>query len=266
MPKKKSKTGITQSDLPGWYKVQSQTERGKYYDVNTHIGVYTCSQGHDGLPCSHQAAVVFNCGGESCNYVATISASSRFKIARLAVGEGAVQDLAFYSSIHQKDLQHKYGDEKTMYTTTAEKCSNATEDNEPNFEGSEWDLITADAWKEDSEIEDNQKSEIKSELCKGIDVMAEKLKEIVQFDDPQITTCVSKFLRRFNKLSISRSHSKLATALHQFGWELGNTTTTQAGQIRFGKRIAVQPTAAGQRKQERLRETERKLLAVYLNA
>lgn len=135
-----------------------------------------------------------------------------------------------------------------MYTTTAEKCSNAAEDNEPNFEGSEWDLIRADAWKEDSEIEDNQKSEIKSELCKGIDVMAEKLKEIVQFDDPQITTGVSKFLRRFNKLSIPRSHSKLATALHQFGWELGNTTTTQAGQIRFGKRIAVQATAAGRRK------------------
>ena len=266
MPKKKSKTGITQSDLPGWYKVQSQTERGKYYDVNTHIGVYTCSQGHDGLPCSHQAAVVFNCGEEYCNCVATISASSRFKIARLALGEGAVQDLAFYLSIHQKDLQHRYGAEKTMYTTTAEKCSNATEDNELNFEGSEWDFIRADAWKEDSEIEDNQKSEIKSELCKGIDVMAEKLKEIVQFDDPQITTGVSKFLRRFNKLSIPRSHSKLATALHQFGWELGHTTTTQAGQIRFGKRIAVQPTAAGQRKQERLRETERKLLAVYLNA
>ena len=93
-----------------------------------------------GSPCSHQAAVVFNCGDESCNYVATISASSRFKIARLALGVGAVQDLAFYSSIHQKDL--KYGAEKTMYTTTAEKCSNATEDDEPNFEDSEWDLIS----------------------------------------------------------------------------------------------------------------------------
>ena len=55
-------------------------------------------------------------------------------------------------------------------------------------------------------------------------------------------------LRRFNKLSAPRSHSKLATTLHQFGWELGNTTTTQAGQIRYGKIIAVQATAAGRRK------------------
>ena len=31
--KKISKADITKSDLPGWYKVQSQTERGKYYDV-----------------------------------------------------------------------------------------------------------------------------------------------------------------------------------------------------------------------------------------
>ena len=70
-----------------WYKVQSETERGN-----------TCSQGHDGSPCSHQAAVVFNYGDESCNYVATTSASSRLKIARLALGEGAVQDSSKRSS------------------------------------------------------------------------------------------------------------------------------------------------------------------------
>ena len=51
-------------------------------------------------------------------------------------------------------------------------------------------------------MEDDQESDIKTEFCKGIDVMAEKLKEIVQFDDPQITTGVSKFLRHFNKLSV----------------------------------------------------------------
>ena len=133
MLKKINKADITKSDLPGWYKVQSQTERGKYYDVNTHIGVCTCSQGHDGSPCSHQAAAVFNYGDESCNYIATITASSRLKIARLALGEGAVQDLAFYSSIHQKDLQQNYGAEKPTSATMAEKCSNTTEDNEPNL-------------------------------------------------------------------------------------------------------------------------------------
>ena len=76
-----------------------------------------------------------------------------------------------------------------MSATTAEKCSNTTEDNEPNFEGSEWDLIRADAKMGDSEMEDNQESDIKTELCKCIDVMAEKLKEIVQFDDRHYYWC-----------------------------------------------------------------------------
>ena len=94
--KKISKNDIIKADQTGWYKVQSQTERGRYHDVNTHIGVCTCTQGQDGSPCSHQAAVVINYGDESCNYIATISVSARKNIAMLAIGEGAVQDVAFY--------------------------------------------------------------------------------------------------------------------------------------------------------------------------
>ena len=37
----------------GWYKVQSQTTRGDYYSVNTHIGFCTCPKGRDGSPCLH---------------------------------------------------------------------------------------------------------------------------------------------------------------------------------------------------------------------
>ena len=51
-------------------------------------------------------------------------------------------------------------------------------------------------------MEDDQESDIKTELCKGIDVMAEKLKKNVLFDDPQTTTGVSKFLIHFNNLSV----------------------------------------------------------------
>jgi len=239
---------------PGWYTVQSQTERGKSYDVNTHIGVCTCSRGQDGSPCSHQAAVVFHYGDESCNYISTLSASARLKIAKLALGESSVQDPSFYSSIHQKALQEQYGNEMP----TATECSKevASEGNELNFDGPEWDLIRAGARESDSEIiEDDGRLTEKDvhETCKKIDIMAETLKEMVQSNDPQLTTGVYKFLTRFNKLSTPRLHSRLATALHQFGWELGNKITTQAGQMRYGKRIAVQATAAGRRKQGKTR-------------
>ena len=49
-----SKEDITHTE-DGWYKIQSQTNRGEYYSVNTYIGFCTCegatniceSNGHD---------------------------------------------------------------------------------------------------------------------------------------------------------------------------------------------------------------------------
>ena len=147
-------------------------------------------------------------------------------------------------------MQEQYGNEMP----TATECSKevASEGNELNFDGPEWDLIRAGARESDSEIiEDDGRLTEKDvhETCKKIDIMAETLKEMVQSNDSQLTTGVYKFLTRFNKLSTPRLHSRLATALHQFGWELGNKIATQAGQMRYGKRIAVQATAAGRRKQ-----------------
>ena len=83
--------------------------------------------------------------------------------------------------------------------------------------------------------------------------MATTLKQMIEPREPQLTSGVSKFLSRFSKFSSTRSHSKLATAFHQFGWEMGTTTTLQAGQLRHGKRIAVQATAAGRRKKGKSR-------------
>ncbi len=218
--KKISKEDITKSDHQGWYKVRSQTVRGKYYDINTHIGVCTCPQGLDGSPCSHQAAVVVTYGDESCNYIATISASARRNIAKLALGEGAIQDLAFYTSVHQKQLQKQYGSEPNDGPTQ----ESTTENREPNFEGTEWDLIRAGSLDDEMEKEqiDNStfeysKEEEYSALCDRIDAVAETLKNKLKSHDPQLTTGVSKFLVRFDKLSGQHSSSKLATAFHQFG-------------------------------------------------
>ena len=65
--------------------------------MNVHIGVCTCTKGQDGSPCIHQAAIVVHFGDECVNYIATLSASSRLDIAKLALGDGAVKDPAFYA-------------------------------------------------------------------------------------------------------------------------------------------------------------------------
>lgn len=110
--------------------MRSCTERNTFYDVNVTIGVCTCKRGQDGAPCVHQAAVVLNYGAESLNYIATLSAGARLKIATIALGSGAVKQLSFYSSLHQQANEEKFN--MSMKT-----------DNEPPgiFEGSQWDLI-----------------------------------------------------------------------------------------------------------------------------
>jgi len=87
----------------------------------------------------------------------------------LALGESSVQDPSFYSSIHQKALQEQYGNEMP----TATECSKevASEGNELNFDGPEWDLIRAGARESDSEIiEDDGRLTEKDvhETCKKI--------------------------------------------------------------------------------------------------
>ena len=112
----------------------------QFYQVNMHIGVCTCTKGQDGSPCIHQAAVVVHFGNESVNYIATLSASRHLDIAKLALGDGAVQDPAFYASIHQQSLDDQYGiAAKEKSKGQMQKGDLHAE--EPNFEGTEWDLI-----------------------------------------------------------------------------------------------------------------------------
>ena len=89
----------------GWYTVQSQTVRGEYYSVNTTIGFCTCLKGKDGSPCVHQAAVVIQCGEYGLNFSTSASSSARQKLAQIALGDGAIQDAGFYSSLHQESLE-----------------------------------------------------------------------------------------------------------------------------------------------------------------
>ena len=63
---------------------------------------------------------------------------------------------------------------------------------------------------------------------------------MLQSLNPQLISGVSTFLTEFTKLSQGRSRSKLATTLHQFGWETAATTVLKAGQLCHRKCIAVQ--------------------------
>ena len=119
----------------GWYTVQSQTVRGEYYSVNTTIGFCTCLKGKDGSPCVHQAAVVIQCGEYGLNFSTSASSSARQKLAQIVLGDGAIQDAGFYSSLHQESLEGH---------STCQNRNNISTD-KPEFRGSQWDLIRAGA-------------------------------------------------------------------------------------------------------------------------
>ena len=83
----------------------SRKDRSKFYDTNVAIGVCTCLQGKDGSPCAHQAAVILTYGDDSCNFVTMMSATAKHNLAKLALGVNASDDIAFYASINQKQIE-----------------------------------------------------------------------------------------------------------------------------------------------------------------
>ena len=83
------------------FLVESQTEKGVSYLVDMNLGVCGCC---DGLPCSHQAAVVKYFHIPSVNCIPTLSSETRQLYASLALGSTSIKDPKFYSSIHQRNV------------------------------------------------------------------------------------------------------------------------------------------------------------------
>ena len=244
--KKVCQDSITKSDQEGWYKVPSQTDRSKFYDTNVAIGVCTCLQGKDGSPCAHQAAVILTYGDDSCNFVTMMSATAKHNLAKLALGVNANDDIEYYASINQKQIDQRL-------TSQEDKVEEQT------MEGSHWDLIRTGAMDFDPALdkenyEQASNAELSKErqcndMCVRLDQAMNTLKEKLPTScDPQLMSGVDKFLTRFEKLSDYRSLAKLSSAFHQFGWEMGTKTGIQGGQIRHGKRIPIQPASAGRRR------------------
>ena len=116
---------------------------------------------------------------------------------------------------------------------------------EQRLESTEWDVFRAGVVDIDEQT--GQRSDQPQELCAKIDSVASRLKEMINLGDQQLSSGVSMFIARFDKLSAPRMRPKLTSVFHQFGREMGATTITQGGQLRHGKRISVQVTAAWKR-------------------
>ena len=147
--------------------------------MNTHIGVCTCLKGQEGSLYSRQAGMVMNCEEKSFNYIATMSASARMNIATLAINEGAVQDLPFYSSLHQKERNEQYGSQQNR--VFAKEQARQLPSYGPSLNVTKWDALRAGATESDND-DFKHKKEVDEYLilCNMIDSMSEVMTEMLE--------------------------------------------------------------------------------------
>ena len=73
------------------------------------LGVCSCIGGQDGSPCSHHAVIAKLFGIYSVNCVSPISSTARQQLAVVALGNNAIQEGDFYTSLHQQEEEKKLG-------------------------------------------------------------------------------------------------------------------------------------------------------------
>ena len=97
-----AKENIALTQDPNVFMVDSQTSCGVVYTVDMQLGVCTCPLGTDGSPYSLQAAITKHLHFVSRNSILSMFPEKRRELAMIALGDKAVQDLRYYSSLHQK--------------------------------------------------------------------------------------------------------------------------------------------------------------------
>ena len=193
--------------------------------------------GKDGSPCVHQAAVVIQCGEYGLNFSTSASSSARQKLAQIELGDGAVQDTGFYSSLHQESLEGH---------STCQNRNNISTD-KPEFRGSQIRAGASDG-AENNETDCYNELPDVEETCALIDSVAENLKQRLREQplDRQLLFDSQQFVQRYQA---HKSNPLLASALHRFSWVFGGSITLKRfGNLQHGKRITVQATAAGRRR------------------
>ena len=261
-----AKENIAPTEDPNVFMVDSQTSRGVVYTVDMQLSVCTCPLGSDGSPCSHQAAITKHFHYTSCNSIPSMFPEKRRELAMIALGDKAVQDLSYYSSLHQK------ADESFKCQSTVD----CVEETAFDFSSNSWKIIKEGAL--DDTLDDSQHlvmpSNIDSRstvsildtqqcgstsLLQDIEFVFNDLKERVKSDsDNHLSTGVKKFCERYKKmLQQSPNYNTLTSAFHKFGWVFGGTITRQVGTLRHGRRISVQAIAAGRRRKTLSRGKQR---------
>ena len=226
-----------------WYTVQSQTACGEYYSVNTTIGFCTCPNGTNGSPCVHQAAVVIKFEQYGLNYVCSTSSSARKILAQIALGESAITDSGFYSSLHQESLE--------------EKCCSSRNDtqDQTNMKFENTVGTSPLLWGEAHHTENNNQDVSyllptfnKEQTCKRIKSVAADLKRRLKEEpvDEQLVYGDNKFAHRYFS---NKTNAMLTSALNRFGCVFeGSVTSRKFGKLRHGRTITVQVTAAGKQR------------------
>ena len=236
-----AKESIEETENKNVFTVKSKTERGVFYTVDMIVGVCTCPQGINGSPCSHQAAVAIHYDKASINCIPTLAPAIRQIYAQITLGEKADKNPAFYASLHDKTP-----------TTSME-----VDVFHPDFTTRSMDLIRSGA-KSDSvvdttlDLSDMQLQTRVQEACSAINKIADDLKEKLKEQNEQLLFGVEKFISRYQNLK--GSIPLLTSSMYRFGWTFGGSVTTRkGGHLRHGRRISVQATAAGRRKNTKSR-------------
>ena len=125
-------------------------------------------------------------------------------------------------------------------------------DDQPDFSGTQWDLIRAQGASEDG---DDQKS-VKGEMLSGgeiaailIDEFSDDLKKRVKKNEV-VAQGAQTLLRRYKAMHTCKfANAKISSALHRFGWVFGGSIqSTQGGYFCRGRHIPVNAQAASRRR------------------
>ena len=185
------KESITPGEGPNIFVVQSRQSRGDVYTVDMHLGVCTCPRGTDGSPCSHQAAATKHYHQTSCNSIPTIFPTKKRELAVIALGEKAVQDLSFYSSIHQKA-------EELSFKPLLENATPVHNESDLDFSSNALKVIKDGAHDEHETIPETD-TQITS-LNDDLEFVFNDLKQqVVNDSSKQLHTGVKKFCERYKK-------------------------------------------------------------------
>ena len=173
------------------FLINSQSQRGVNYLVDMNLGVCSRIGGQDGSPCSHQAAIAKLFGIYSVNCVSTISSTARQQLAVVALGNNAIQEGDFYTSLHHQQEEKRLGVQADCVHDDAEDLVTATHDH------------IASTGEDDMTSEGNDQimtSIAQDDILQQLKEFSEHITERIK-STPIVADAMKTFLRRYKLLT-----------------------------------------------------------------